>query len=871
MKYQISVITPYHNESMDVFQKTAESMFCQTIGFSQVEWIVVLHNASAERKEEVFRLLGGYENVVLDILDNDIHTPSAPRNRGLELAGSDYIGFLDADDQFTPQCLNTALFHMKRSNAQITWFRREFELETEDAVPITEIVLWDQTREEIIVDRDHWDDEKMFSGICGMVTSRIYKKSFLDENQIRFDEEVPFGEDYLFNLQAYGHAEKICYLPQMIGYHYYINHSSLVQSSQKDGKTLLAYARGYDKIFSTGLGYGFYMNAIILGLCSVLARFMISNDELSMEDRINIRNILKPYLEMMTPLKVSKLYSAKAVRERYECPREVILYPENFQDSTSASDILMAADIRMEWSLSEYQRLLRQILYTNHDTDIGNRYDFQDILTISGYQSKVPLTDYDFYEPIIRLQTNVGESKILTADAIKSYMITIGSMGILRLLPASERQLLPLKQVFKDHVIGKRNFLMLESRPKENRNNDNTYNNTAYGTIISDIFADSRIPMKAKKRICTAPIELLFPDKAENRVYARLLFALSDSSIEQIIAPNTWIVWESFHYLKDHWENLCQDIENGVISNRGELSRELRKSLQERFKPDPARAEELREIFAAGFDQPVVPKIWTKLSAIIAFGGEAFTIYTRNLASYIGDIPLFSSMMTESQSILGLESTNGVYRLCFDNTFTEFLPVTQGQTEELPRAAAQVEADREYELVITTYSGLYRYRTGRVVRVVRVEDSVPYFACSYRKEETLKLLGGALTEEVIREGVFLLADTLGLPVKDYAYKGSDDETGLVLYLEVEGKVSSELRKEAGQMFNEYLKKHVPWYEKSVEEGKSTAPEILLSELQTHLLYRDLQQTKLSCEADILMPVRALNSPGKEMFFDRLVM
>ena len=189
--------------------------------------------------------------------------------------------------------------------------------------------LWDQTRKEIIIDMNDRDDEKMFSGVCGKVTSRIYEKSFLDRYNIRFDEAVPFGEDYLFNLECYGNAEKVCYLPQMIGYHYYINSSSLVQGGNISPETLIAYAQGYKKIFDAGLKYGFYMNAIISGLCCVLARFMIANDELTLEDRIVIMDILKPYIEMMTPLKVSKLYSEKAVKERYEFPVQSFLNLKN--------------------------------------------------------------------------------------------------------------------------------------------------------------------------------------------------------------------------------------------------------------------------------------------------------------------------------------------------------------------------------------------------------------------------------------------------------------------------------------------------------------------------------------------------------------
>ena len=86
-----------------------------------------------------------------------------------------------------------------------------------------------------------------------MVTSRVYDRAFLKENGIHFDEEVPFAEDYLFNINAYSKAQRVVYLPQTIGYHYYINRNSLVQSGRKNGRVLISYARGYKKVFDAGM------------------------------------------------------------------------------------------------------------------------------------------------------------------------------------------------------------------------------------------------------------------------------------------------------------------------------------------------------------------------------------------------------------------------------------------------------------------------------------------------------------------------------------------------------------------------------------------------------------------------------------------
>jgi hypothetical protein len=42
--YKVSVVTPFHNVDMDMFQKCADGMRCQTIGFENIEWIIVVHN-----------------------------------------------------------------------------------------------------------------------------------------------------------------------------------------------------------------------------------------------------------------------------------------------------------------------------------------------------------------------------------------------------------------------------------------------------------------------------------------------------------------------------------------------------------------------------------------------------------------------------------------------------------------------------------------------------------------------------------------------------------------------------------------------------------------------------------------------------------
>ncbi len=187
-KIDVSVITPFHNVDMKMFEACKESMLNQEIGFENIEWIIVLHNCTSEYYPCLKEMFNGYDNVILKELNNDKHTPSSPRNYGVQFATGKYIGFLDGDDRYTLHCLSEVTRHLDETDADVACFRREYELEREDLFALTETVLWNQLNERIIVEHGHWDNEVMFNGIFGMITSKIFRREFLVDKEISFDK-----------------------------------------------------------------------------------------------------------------------------------------------------------------------------------------------------------------------------------------------------------------------------------------------------------------------------------------------------------------------------------------------------------------------------------------------------------------------------------------------------------------------------------------------------------------------------------------------------------------------------------------------------------------------------------------------------------
>ncbi len=334
-KYEISIVTPYYNVELGLFKKCFESLKNQTYPFEKMEWVVVVHNSKDEYLKGVQEIVKGYDNVKILPLNNDYHTPSSPRNYGIDHMQGRYVGFLDADDTYTPDCIEKALTPLKEEQAQVAVFRFETESDDPSRLAIHPYFLIDQTQEKIVIDTTNgWDSKNFVFGPGLTVTSKIYDKSFLDEIGLRFDLEVPFAEDNLFNINCFSKAKKLLFLPQLIGYHYFMNGGSMVQSFDKSTDEVIRYAKGISKIIDTGISSGLYMNYVMWDVLGYQSAIMLASKALTYEDRKQIKDMLYKYLQILEPLKVSKLYSKGSARMIMSLPKLVLGHPR-FMDNFS--------------------------------------------------------------------------------------------------------------------------------------------------------------------------------------------------------------------------------------------------------------------------------------------------------------------------------------------------------------------------------------------------------------------------------------------------------------------------------------------------------------------------------------------------------
>ena len=95
--------------------------------------------------------------------------------------------------------------------------------------------------------------------------------------------------------------------------------------------------------------------------------------------------------------------------------------------------------------------------------------------------------------------------------------------------------------------------------------------------------------------------------------YMKARFALEEPNLVFFLSGFMTNFVDMLNYVKKNWEMIVNDIENGTI-DPSVCEESSRAAVMKYVKKKPKRAAELRKIFREGFDTPIIPKIWPKMS-----------------------------------------------------------------------------------------------------------------------------------------------------------------------------------------------------------------------------------------------------------------
>lgn len=285
-----SIILPIYNVAK-YLERCVQSVLEQN--FQDYELILVDDGATDESPEICDCL--ARRHACIRVLHKANGGLSSARNAGLEIARGEYIWWVDSDDWVAGnalQILFDASSAQKPDMVKCNYVRVEGR-----EVPFKSNVRPGFYQEKELLDAAMFTPSKF----CLSAWSHIYRRDFLEKNQLAFVSERIIGsEDYLFNLQALAVADSVQVISDQL-YFYEQRDGSLSQRYKKDLPD--RYVRLYTQLrqFYAGIGLldqyegkicRFFAWHLIHGTC-ISGEYAISPTHSLQEGRENVRRILR--------------------------------------------------------------------------------------------------------------------------------------------------------------------------------------------------------------------------------------------------------------------------------------------------------------------------------------------------------------------------------------------------------------------------------------------------------------------------------------------------------------------------------------------------------------------------------------------------
>lgn len=418
------------------------------------------------------------------------------------------------------------------------------------------------------------------------------------------------------------------------------------------------------------------------------------------------------------------------------------------------------------------ENVLLKILKKNCKSEIGVKYNFKSINSIRDFRDKFPITNYDFYEEYIEKMAK-GYENILFSEKIEYFGHTSGTTGKQKLIPTTKSSRL---------IASKYMAILLNRFAYDNLKDIWKFER---GLSISDIltttYTEGGVPicsatsggMKGIKNLIkyfyTSPIEVMEIKDKDSANYLHLLFALNERNLSNISAAFISNILDLFRILEDNYEDLINDVRKGRINRKIKLDEETRRKLNGYLKPNAARADELEREFKTGF-KGIIRKIWPNIVYIATVTGANFSIYDDKVNYYTDYLPIYSAAYAATEATIGINPYIEKIRYVIipDTVFYEFIPfkeISKDNPETL--LINELKVGERYEVVITNYAGLYRYRLGDIVKVVDYYNNSPEIEFLFRKNQVLNMVAEKTNEEQITSAIKKCMDRFNVSLVDF--------------------------------------------------------------------------------------------------------
>jgi hypothetical protein len=426
------------------------------------------------------------------------------------------------------------------------------------------------------------------------------------------------------------------------------------------------------------------------------------------------------------------------------------------------------------------ERFLQELLQAHQATALGRQWRLEEIKTVDQFRDRIPVLPYSSYEPYTD-RIAQGEANVLTADRVTYINLTSGSTGKKKQVPVTQQ----FRRTLQRADVAAMGFMFEGLQRRQLKLGKSLLTNSVilqghtsggieYGPVSVGSIRKGRLLFG---KFLAQPYAALQIADTLARHYVCLLFALRDPQMRGITANFPMLLLRTCGYLEQYAEPLIEDLQRGAIAPWLKLEPHIRTQLERQWTPAPKRAAELRVILRA--EGKLTPKLaWAELSYTVTARGGTSNFYFDRFSEYLGDTPSFGAVYGSA------EATFGVYPdfdqdgsiLAIESGFYEFLPLDQWQAEHpqtlLP---CEVKVGERYRILLTSYSGFYRYDIGDVVEVVGFFEQAPLIVFRHRQGGLLSSTTEKTTEFHATQTMQALQQEFNVRLEDFCITLSETE------------------------------------------------------------------------------------------------
>ncbi len=440
---------------------------------------------------------------------------------------------------------------------------------------------------------------------------------------------------------------------------------------------------------------------------------------------------------------------------------------------------------------SAQEALLLSILRENARTQYGEQCGFAAITSYEQFAQSVPVASYEALRPYIQTQQTTGQQALTVAPPVL-YAKTSGTTGQPKYVPITKEELrqqqrhtalLTFRQYTLDPLAFGGKIWVMAMAAEEGRLD----NGVPWGSVSGFLYANTALPIAAKYLI---PHEVFSIEDVHLKYRLILRLALAEPQITYFSTANPTTLLKLNALINEQGAALAQDIERGVFDGQARLPANVSRAVLPYMRPDPDRAQFIRSKISGG-RIATFADCWPELRMVSMWTGGNCAVpaaAARKLLPTHTKIVELGYLSSEFRGSLTVDCAKPEGLPTILDYFFEFIePEAWEAGDRVFRLVHHLEPGRDYYVIVTTPSGLYRYFINDIIRVGGYFHATPTIRFLQKGKGVTNITGEKLYEAQLTEALGQTGKHWGFHASFHLMLADVERQQYVLYLELEDR------------------------------------------------------------------------------------